>query len=595
VTSRVLRVGRIGHQVERSLDSIPQKRILYLLCLACTITSNPTQAQLPLIEALDDLPVPAVITEQPRSYTAPIGGGISFQIGFSPNGPVAFQWKHDGSAIPGNYWILSLHNLQISDAGIYTVTISNSFGEVTSSNALLNVVPPVSLREIGSIPLVKPGISLDVSGDYAYVLSSGFLSNGFSVFNIRPPSPTFLGSSVGSAYGTARIVSSGRYVYSVQGQFLTIYDVFDSRQPKNVGNFYSSWDQDDMAVRDGIAYVTTQRGLEISAVPHPSVKLPLSTPGAYSGKSGIAIVEDKAYTIGPQRLEIYDIRDPRRPNILGSASVGGDTIRVSGEYAYVIGTNGLLIFDVSNPISPTLLNSPWGRTPAGMTIDVLWPYAFLGNGSGLAIIDVRDPTLPGAVGSTPSAANAIKVTGNFIYAVGQDFKVFEIVPAIQTPPPKPVQGPLPQTARIGGTALFGATILGDPPFAYRWRHDGVPLSNATNAFFAITNVQASDFGTYDLTASNAGGTATTVPASLTELIVPKIDPGVIAYHTTAEDELAYTFPSQTGVVYAVETSVSPTGQWSTNHYFIGDGNSLRSTEIQYYGFQKRFFRLRVVE
>ena len=86
-------------------------------------------------------------------------GAIEFTAG--PTGwPVEqWQWSKDGVTIPGaTQPTLQMSNLQVSDAGSYTVTISNSCGSATSAPAQLQVtdlsgatfhLPP---NFIGSVP-----------------------------------------------------------------------------------------------------------------------------------------------------------------------------------------------------------------------------------------------------------------------------------------------------------------------------------------------------------------------------------------------------------------------------------------------------------
>jgi len=63
---------------------------------------------------------------------------------------------------------LSLTNVQLSNAGYYSVVITNSGGSVTSSNAFLTVVAP-------------PTMALQFSAGYPSLNLNGMLSNNFVV------------------------------------------------------------------------------------------------------------------------------------------------------------------------------------------------------------------------------------------------------------------------------------------------------------------------------------------------------------------------------------------------------------------------------
>lgn len=97
-----------------------------------TLTVNPTA-------------VAPAITAQPQSQTVTAGGSATFSVTATGTPAPTYQWARNGSAIAGATGAsLALTNIQTSDAGSYTVTVSNSAGSVTSSTATLTVnsAPP---------------------------------------------------------------------------------------------------------------------------------------------------------------------------------------------------------------------------------------------------------------------------------------------------------------------------------------------------------------------------------------------------------------------------------------------------------------------
>jgi len=80
------------------------------------------------------------ITSQPASQTVAAGGSATFTVAATGTGPLAFQWKFNGSALTGaTSTSLTLSNVQSANAGTYTVTVSNAVGSVTSTGATLTV------------------------------------------------------------------------------------------------------------------------------------------------------------------------------------------------------------------------------------------------------------------------------------------------------------------------------------------------------------------------------------------------------------------------------------------------------------------------
>jgi uncharacterized repeat protein (TIGR01451 family) len=66
-----------------------------------------------------------------------------------------------------------------------------------------------------------------------------------------------------------------------------------------------------------------------------------------------------------------------------------------------------------------------------------------------------------------------------------------------------------------GSATFTVTATGTAPLSYQWRRGGTPLAGATGASLTINPTLSASAGSYDVVVSNAHGTATSDPATLT--------------------------------------------------------------------------------
>ncbi len=81
------------------------------------------------------------ITAQPQGLTVNPGTNVTFSVTASGVVPLTYQWSLNASNILGaTNSSLTLSNVQVSDAGSYSVLVSNNFGTVTSSNAALVVI-----------------------------------------------------------------------------------------------------------------------------------------------------------------------------------------------------------------------------------------------------------------------------------------------------------------------------------------------------------------------------------------------------------------------------------------------------------------------
>jgi hypothetical protein len=97
-------------------------------------------------------PAAPAIAAQPANQTVIVGGSAMFSVVANGGGPLVYQWRREGTNLPGaTSSFLSLTNVQLADAGNYSVAISNNYGLVTSSNALLTVnFAPAVLRVVNT-------------------------------------------------------------------------------------------------------------------------------------------------------------------------------------------------------------------------------------------------------------------------------------------------------------------------------------------------------------------------------------------------------------------------------------------------------------
>ncbi|MDB6111259.1 MAG: Immunoglobulin I-set domain protein [Pedosphaera sp.] len=84
---------------------------------------------------------PPLLVAQPVSQTVPVGSKAVFSVLAAGSLPLSYQWQFGGTNIDGaTNASFTLTNAQLADRGAFTVTVSNAFGTVSSSNAVLNVV-----------------------------------------------------------------------------------------------------------------------------------------------------------------------------------------------------------------------------------------------------------------------------------------------------------------------------------------------------------------------------------------------------------------------------------------------------------------------
>jgi uncharacterized delta-60 repeat protein len=81
-----------------------------------------------------------VVSVQPISQAKFVGDSVTFSVAAIGSQPLAYQWRHDGSAQTGaTQASLTLTNLHDADSGGYDAVVSSSWGVVTSAVANLSV------------------------------------------------------------------------------------------------------------------------------------------------------------------------------------------------------------------------------------------------------------------------------------------------------------------------------------------------------------------------------------------------------------------------------------------------------------------------
>ena len=84
-----------------------------------------------------------VITTQPQSISVAQGNTATFSVTVTGSTPLSYQWKKSGTNISGaTNSTYSIASTVTSNAGTYSVTVTNAAGTVTSSNATLTVTSP---------------------------------------------------------------------------------------------------------------------------------------------------------------------------------------------------------------------------------------------------------------------------------------------------------------------------------------------------------------------------------------------------------------------------------------------------------------------
>jgi uncharacterized repeat protein (TIGR03803 family) len=160
------------------------------------------------------LDLPPTVTSQPESRFKAEGTMVTFSVAAVGTRPLGYQWLKDGTALSDGSNItgsqsnlLTLSNLQDSDAGDYSVVVTNVAGSATSSTAELTVLPhghsavqalganvpnpstQTNASGTGPLPLISTPpvnvLTLEGSPNYSYVVqyTANFLNGPWLILS----------------------------------------------------------------------------------------------------------------------------------------------------------------------------------------------------------------------------------------------------------------------------------------------------------------------------------------------------------------------------------------------------------------------------
>jgi hypothetical protein len=466
--------------------------------------------------------IPPAITVPPGSVTTNLGSSASFSVTATGGGPYSYQWKKAGVNIAGaTATTLSFGTLLSSDAGSYTVVVTNAAGSVTSSAATLTVISPPTISTQPASTRVNQAASATFSvvatggTPYTYqwkrngTVISGATAATLSLSNVQTSDEASYTVTVTNAAGS---VTSNAAVLTVT-VLITI-----TTQPVSV---------------------TTNLGTSASF----SVTATGSSPTYQWKKAGVNIAGATATTLSFGTLL--------------SSDAGSYTVVVTNAAGSV--TSSAATLTVISP--PTLSLQPMSvtanlGTSASFSVTATGgsPYSYQWKKDGSDIVGATAATLSfGTLLSTDAGSYTVVVT-NAAGSVTSSAATLTVI----SPPTISTQ-PVSISSNQGTSATFNVTAIGGGTYTYQWKKAGVNIVGATAATLVLSNVQPADASTYSVTVTNAMDNVTSNTATLTVVVPPVIidqPTNIIAN------------PSDWAVFSVVATGTAPTYKWMRNGVIV---------------------------
>jgi len=196
--------------------------------------------------------------------------------------------------------------------------------------------------------------------------------------------------------------------------------------------------------------------------------------------------------------------------------------------------------------------------------------------------------LPGATSSTLSRNNAQPAdAGDYTVVItnsvgAQTSSVVTltvlVAPTISLPPQT-------QIASQGDDVTFAVTAAGSTPLGYQWRFNSADLAGATATNYTRYNVQPADVGNYSVVITNAAGSVTSTPASLS-LQIPSPLVSILTPHLLQWEglsNLTYTVQSRTNLTQTNWPTLGTASSSSSTIWFTNSEstNGLRLFRVTY--------------
>ncbi len=424
--------------------------------------------------------VPPIITQQPISLTVLANDPATFSVAVSGSPPFTYQWQFNGQAILGasgpSYTILQA---QKSDAGTYSVGVTNATGGVQSAGATLTLAPPGPNLALG-----KSATASSVQGDLAasYATDGSLTTRWGSAGGVDP---SWLQVDLGSSQSFNTVVLYWEAAYAKQ------YQIQSS--------------SDGQAWNVAYSYTAGAGGVETVSFPTVSARYLRMVGQARATAYGYSLYEIQVYNAsqcGGAR-ERYTVLSSTlvKDNVSGLTWQRSETTYADQGAQY------------TQPIAQSYCASQGMRLPTqaqalaigGVNFATCaFPFPWI---TWTSTAQLDDATRVALV--TYNGQSTWQVANNYPGGVVCTSGSTVAAPTITTQP-------VSQTVAVGQTASFNVVATGPGTLTYQWSKNGAAIAGGTAASYTTPAATDGDSGAqFTIAVTNAGGTVISSAATLT--------------------------------------------------------------------------------
>ncbi|MDM0116386.1 SBBP repeat-containing protein [Variovorax sp. J22R133] len=486
-------------------------------------------------------PTPVVaplITTQPVSVTVAEGQAARFGVGASGTAPLTYQWRRDGTAIPGataaGYTIAAA--TATDNGAIITVIVSNAAGSATSSPAMLTVGP----FAIAPVVTTQPAASSVLAGQTAS-FSAGATGTAPLSYQWRRNGVPISGATSASYDIAATVAADDGALFSVV-----------------VTNTAGSATSNDalLTVTAGVVAPTVTAG-------PGSATVGLGQQATFSVTAmGTAPL---SYQWSRNGATIAGAMGASYTTPATTAADNGATFAVTVTNVAGSATSGTAVLTVS----PAAVAPSISTQPASVSVVAGQTANFSVTAAGTAPLGYQwrrnGTAIPGATAASYAVQNAVAadngaqlsvVVSNAAGAVTSSAATLTVgaaavAPAVTTPPAN-------ASVTAGQTATFSVVASGTAPLGYQWQRNNANIAGATSASYTTPVTGLADNGAaYRVVVSNSAGSATSASATLSVVAAP-----VAPFITTAPANVTVTAGAMATFTVLAGGTAPQTFQWN---------------------------------
>jgi len=524
---------------------------------------------------------PSITSFSTSPQTICTGSNYTIQVSGNDNGggTITYQWKKGASNISNsNAATYTLSNIQSGDAALYSVTLSNGCGNVTSSDFQLNVNQKPSIT-VNPNPtnVLCAGATLTLNADVISATSYKWQKDGVDIGNTTKTLtiPSVAASNAGvytfvatndcgnSTSGTAQVTIKDKpSITSISAPTNVCAGATASLVatvvPNGDNNLTHAWALNGTAVPNGNGAtlvvpnfqaanagtysftVTNSCGSSSSATNNQNVTIQLITTPSISTISNQSVCINTSLLVPTTITNLGSISPTYQWYFNGSAISGQTSSQLNisniqtnkaGRY-FVTVNNGCTPTISSNEFNVTVLDAPTIQThPTALTeacsasrftlsvaANNTQSYQWFKNDVAINNATSSSYTIA-SVASSDAATYKVVVSNSCGNNVTSNAAVLVVksAPTVQT-------SATSNTLCVGSshTLLVSAVTNNGGSLTYQWKKGGVNIPNATTASLVLTNLQTSSAGIYTVEVTNSCGTTTSPDYTITVSQAPII-------------------------------------------------------------------------